>query len=236
MLKPHKTLAWLPSSPRRASEGAGLQLGSGGAGTTRAPSPLPTLLLFRHPEKWCLLLSLWTPSLPRWNLSYTEGLPRWAESVTPQSELSPAHAVPPCCREARPLPTTLASGVPLPTRPQAAITQEDESSMNRALSPVPFTLPHRSCGEDDRTRDGLVGVTRLASGGSRTGLQIPMDQALSQAREIGERAQGLRNPPRTGPPHAQCDLSWGPMDPRAGQQCLPRRPPLGSLGTYCSSL
>lgn len=193
MLKPHKTLARLPSFPRRASEGAGLQLGSGGAGTTRAPSPLPTLLLFRHPEKRCLLLSLWTPSLPGWNLSYIEGLPRRAESGTPQSELSPARAVLPCCREARPLPTTLASGVPLPTQPQAAITQADESSMNRALSPVPFTLPHRSYGEDDRARDSLVGVTQLASGGSWTGLQIPMDQALSQAREI-ERAQGPEKP------------------------------------------
>lgn len=65
--------------------------------------------------------------------------------------------------------------------------------MNRALSPVPFTLPHRSYGEDDRARDSLVGVTQLASGGSWTGLQIPMDQALSQAREI-ERAQGPEKP------------------------------------------
>lgn len=87
------------------------------------------------------MLSLWTPSLPGWNLSHTEGLPRWAESVTPQSELSPARAVPPCHREAQPLPTTLPSGVPLPTQPQAATTQAGESSsMNQALSPASFTV------------------------------------------------------------------------------------------------
>ena len=83
----------------------------------------PHCSLFRHQEKWCLLLSLWTPSLPGWNLSHTEGLPRWAVSH-------------PSIRALQPLPTTLPSGVPLPTQPQAATTQAGESSsMNREHCP-----------------------------------------------------------------------------------------------------
>lgn len=122
------------------------QLGSGGGRTTSVLFPLPTLLLFRHQEKWCLLLSSQTLPLPGRNLSYTEGLPRLAEPPLQQS--SPQHVRSlHAAQKSDPSPspalcgTASLSGVPSLTQPQAAMTQAGGSFTTvQALSPVSFTL------------------------------------------------------------------------------------------------
>ena len=123
----------------------GFQLGSGGGRTTSVLFPLPTLLLFRHQEKWCLLLSSQTLSLPGRNLSYTEGLPRLAEPPLQQSPPqhvrslhAPQKSDPP---QSRPVWNHTAQwGALADTAPGSDDPDRESFTTSQALSPGSFTL------------------------------------------------------------------------------------------------
>ena len=118
------------------------------------------------------------------------------------------------------------NGVPSRLQPQAGKCLSEPSTVSSVL---PFA-PQSTSEEDDRGGENKYYL------GHMVGRWWKLDQSLkfyrpgpSQTEKGAQGDTGLRHPPRPGPPHAHLDLSWRPMDPRAGQQCRPHRTTLGNI-------